>query len=102
MLPWGEMLRAALSLGIGPEAFWRLSVREWRWLAGAGEASMRGDRLEELMGRFPDARPVDPHLTSPFQGEEQSGLWERSVHTKGTPPPERGRLGGGQEEVRHE
>ena len=102
MLPWDAMWRAALRAGVGPGDFWRLSVREWRWLAGAGEASMRGDRLEELMGRFPDARPVDPHLTSPFQGEEQSGFWERSVHTKGTPPPERGRLGGGQEEVRHE
>jgi len=53
MFPWAVMLRAALSLGIGPEAFWRLSLREWRWLSGAGEAMDRG-RLAVLMGAYPD------------------------------------------------
>ena len=32
MTPWGGMLRAAARLGLGPEAFWRLSLREWRML----------------------------------------------------------------------
>ncbi len=29
---WGEMLWTATRLGVGPEAFWRLSLREWRML----------------------------------------------------------------------
>lgn len=53
MLPWGEMLRAALALGIGPEAFWRLSVREWRWLSRDGGAPSRGD-LAAMMADYPD------------------------------------------------
>ena len=32
MTPWGEMLRTVAPLGVGPEAFWRLSLREWRML----------------------------------------------------------------------
>lgn len=55
MLPWGEMLRAALAAGVAPEAFWRLSLREWRWLAGTGSGPARRD-LEDLMKRFPDRK----------------------------------------------
>ncbi|MFN7164200.1 MAG: phage tail assembly chaperone [Hyphomonas sp.] len=55
MLPWGEMLRAALAAGLFPEAFWRLSLREWRWLAGSG-ASPAQKSFEALMTRFPDER----------------------------------------------
>ncbi|WP_422120042.1 phage tail assembly chaperone [Hyphomonas oceanitis] len=51
------MWRAALRAGVGPEDFWRLSVREWRWLAGAGEG-MSGTRLGELMAAFPDGAPA--------------------------------------------
>jgi uncharacterized phage protein (TIGR02216 family) len=53
---WAPMLRAALTLGIGPEAFWRLSLKEWRMLTaveGGAEAIGRG-RLDELMERWPD------------------------------------------------
>lgn len=59
-MPWGEMLRAALRLGIAPDAFWRLGVREWRMLAGGrgtGEAGAGGmDRvaLGALMAAYPD------------------------------------------------
>lgn len=53
MLPWGEMLRAALAAGIAPAAFWRLSLREWRWLNGAGAGSSRAE-LARLMQQFPD------------------------------------------------
>ncbi|MEO0982691.1 MAG: phage tail assembly chaperone [Pseudomonadota bacterium] len=54
MLPWGEMLRAALAAGIAPSAFWRLSLREWRWLAaGADEALSRAD-FEQLQERCDD------------------------------------------------
>ena len=53
---WGPMLRAALALGIGPEAFWRLSLKEWRMLteAARGPEVMRRARLDELMRRWPD------------------------------------------------
>lgn len=51
------MLRLALSLGIAPEAFWRLSLKEWRMLTETerGPAPMARGRLDELMGRWPDA-----------------------------------------------
>jgi uncharacterized phage protein (TIGR02216 family) len=61
MLPWGEMLRAALALGIGPEAFWRLSVREWRWLARGGEAPSRGE-LAAMMTDYPDTGDRDERV----------------------------------------
>lgn len=48
MLPWGAMMRAAVRLGIGPSAFWQLSVREWRWLAAGGDA-LDVRALRELM-----------------------------------------------------
>ena len=54
MLPWAVMLRAALSAGVTPDAFWRLSLREWRWLAGEGDEAMSRGRLAVLMGAFPD------------------------------------------------
>ena len=54
MFPWRDMLRAALAAGITPDAFWRLSLREWRWLAGErGDAMSRG-QLAALMGAYPD------------------------------------------------
>ncbi|WP_035579105.1 phage tail assembly chaperone [Hyphomonas jannaschiana] len=54
MLPWAVMLRAALSAGVTPDAFWRLSLREWRWLAGEGGEAMSRGRLAALMGAYPD------------------------------------------------
>ncbi|MEZ5945914.1 MAG: phage tail assembly chaperone [Hyphomonas sp.] len=53
MLPWGVMLRAAIATGIGPEAFWRLSLREWRWLSGDQGGLSRGT-LMMLMSQYPD------------------------------------------------
>ncbi len=53
MLPWAEMLRAAAALGLEPRAFWRLSAREWRWLAG-GAAAMDRRTLRDLMAVHPD------------------------------------------------
>ncbi len=56
---WGVALRhAAQAWGIGPEAFWRLSVMEWRALAGSDPGAPTRDELEGLMRRFPDALPV--------------------------------------------
>ena len=57
---WGPMLRTALALGIGPEAFWRLSLKEWRMLTAVerGPAPMGRGRLDELMRRWPDGEPA--------------------------------------------
>ena len=50
---WGAMLRTAVRLGIQPEAFWRLSLKEWRMLMddGAGAAMTRVE-LEALETRL--------------------------------------------------
>ncbi|MFN4225318.1 MAG: phage tail assembly chaperone [Hyphomonas sp.] len=53
MLPWADMLRAALAAGIRPEAFWRLSLCEWRWLTADGQAPLRRD-MQRLMAIHPD------------------------------------------------
>ncbi|MEL7127935.1 MAG: phage tail assembly chaperone [Pseudomonadota bacterium] len=57
MLPWAKMFRASLAAGLSAEAFWRLSVREWRWLAGdGGEETLTANALAELMSRYPDQK----------------------------------------------
>ena len=56
MTPWGEMLRTAASLGVGPEAFWRLSLREWRMLTerpGTAAPLGRSD-FERMAEAWPD------------------------------------------------
>lgn len=47
--------RAVLDLALSPEAFWRLSLAEWRALAEAPAAPVL-DRaaLDALIARFPD------------------------------------------------
>jgi len=51
---WEAAFRFAVrGLGLSPDAFWRLSVREWRMLTGA-EAGLKRDELAALMARFPD------------------------------------------------
>jgi uncharacterized phage protein (TIGR02216 family) len=52
---WGAALRLALRLSIPPEAFWRLSLAEWRALTQAPAAPVltRG-AFEALAARFPD------------------------------------------------
>jgi uncharacterized phage protein (TIGR02216 family) len=56
--PWGEMMRAAALLGIAPEAFWRLSLKEWRMLAGGGLRAGAPSRatMERMQERWPDER----------------------------------------------
>ena len=56
MTPWGEMLRTAALLGVAPEAFWRLSLKEWRMLTQApGAATPMGrGTLARLMEEWPD------------------------------------------------
>lgn len=52
---WAARLRTALAIGLAPDAFWALSVREWGMLtasAGAAEAMGRSEfeRLAEAYG----------------------------------------------------
>ncbi len=52
------MLRAAVAMGIRPEAFWRLSLKEWRMLTAvsAGAVPMGRGELEQMMRAWPDDR----------------------------------------------
>jgi hypothetical protein len=52
--PWPAMLRAACAMGIAPEAFWRLGVREWRMLAPPGDDAMTRADFARLRALFPD------------------------------------------------
>lgn len=53
---WAGMLRSALALGVVPEAFWRLSLKEWRMLTSqaATTAPMVRRELNDLMRASPD------------------------------------------------
>ena len=52
---WAALLRQALGLGIAPQAFWALSLAEWRALCGQDGAPVLGrGGLVALMARFPD------------------------------------------------
>lgn len=53
---WSEMLQAAARMGVGPEAFWRLSWKEWRMLkAGPVQAPPLGrSELERMREMWPD------------------------------------------------
>lgn len=53
--PWRTWLARAMALGLAPAAFWRLSVAEWRALAGDAAAHLL-DRagFEALAAQFPD------------------------------------------------
>jgi uncharacterized phage protein (TIGR02216 family) len=58
MLPWPSMMRAANSAGVPPRHFWRLSLREWRWLAGTG-ARLDRRAFEQLMKNYPDTEETN-------------------------------------------
>ena len=53
---WGEMLRTAARLGVEPEGFWRLSLREWRMLTArpGGGAPMGREDLMRMAEAWPD------------------------------------------------
>ena len=53
---WRDALRlAVLRLGLAPEAFWRLSLAEWRALTEVPAAPALGRAaLDALIARFPD------------------------------------------------
>ncbi|MBN8552268.1 MAG: phage tail assembly chaperone [Caulobacterales bacterium] len=53
------MLRLSARLGLMPEAFWRLSLKEWRMLTRGDEATpMSRADLKALAQRWPDDRAV--------------------------------------------
>ena len=54
MSAWAAALRHAVrELGLSPDAFWRLSVAEWRMLTG-GAAALGRREMDALTARFPD------------------------------------------------
>jgi len=54
---WPAMLAAALSFGVPPACFWRLSLKEWRALtAPRADAPLSRAGFEALARRFPDVR----------------------------------------------
>lgn len=60
MLPWPEMMCAALRVGVPVHRFWQLSLREWRWLADSARAQdLTPDDLTNLMKQFPDEGEED-------------------------------------------
>ena len=56
MRVWAERLQAAVRMGVAPEAFWQLSLREWRMLttvlAPAGPLGRAA--FDQLAGQWPD------------------------------------------------
>jgi uncharacterized phage protein (TIGR02216 family) len=54
--PWDAMLRTGLVLGLEPDRFWRLSLKEWRMLTvrPEGRAPMGRGELERLKETWPD------------------------------------------------
>lgn len=58
-MSWAAPLRLALSLGLPPEAFWRLSLKEWRALTEVPSApSLNRAGLHDLLARYPDEETV--------------------------------------------
>ena len=58
-MSWAQPLRLAVSLGLAPEVFWRLSLKEWRALTEAPPAPVpsRAD-LSALIALYPDEEPA--------------------------------------------
>lgn len=55
MTPWPGLLRlAALRFGIGPGAFWRLSLVEWRALVDVPVDTLNRAALDALARAWPD------------------------------------------------
>ena len=51
---WAALLRAALAMGLTPEAFWRLSLAEWRALVGEAPLAPTRAAFEALAALHPD------------------------------------------------
>ena len=57
-LPWRDwFVLARRSFGLAPEAFWGLTLAEWRWLMGADPrlaAPLSRRDLDHLLKEYPD------------------------------------------------
>lgn len=56
MTPWRELLQTAAAMGMAPETFWSLSLKEWRLLTQAPAAGqpMRRHELDRMAEAWPD------------------------------------------------
>lgn len=55
MLPWADMFRAAVRVGVSPAEFWSLSLREWAWLVASEHIQpMHKEALRALLEAHPD------------------------------------------------
>lgn len=58
MIPWRQWLAFAVSsLGLAPDAFWSLTLAEWRALAPRDAGALGRDGLERLIALYPDEIP---------------------------------------------
>ena len=55
LMDWPRLLAEAAQVGIPPDAFWRMSLKEWRLLVSDNRAMERGE-LEALLALHPDRR----------------------------------------------
>jgi hypothetical protein len=55
VLPWPQLLAAAARMGMPPDAFWRMSLKEWRLLhAAQHDRAMAHEQLQALAVLYPD------------------------------------------------
>lgn len=53
-MDWPAALRLAVRLGLTPQAFWQLSLAEWRALTGGAAPALDRAALDALLQRYPD------------------------------------------------
>ena len=52
---WAALMQSALRLGVPPQAFWALSLREWQLITDTQKKpEFRGSDLSKLISAFPD------------------------------------------------
>jgi hypothetical protein len=57
-MSWAAPLRLAVQMGIAPEAFWRLSLAEWRLLTESPpQPVLTRSGFADLIARYPDEEP---------------------------------------------
>lgn len=58
MIPWRQwFFFAVVSLGLAPEEFWALTLKEWRFLAPDDSAALSRGGLDRLIALYPDETP---------------------------------------------
>lgn len=59
MIPWRDWLQFAVAgLGLDPQAFWTLTIGEWRWLTERAKAgALTREGLDALIALYPDEIP---------------------------------------------